>query len=79
MSAAATASDRRALPPTPVAGLTRARLLGTLAGLIITGAAVILIPLGLVTAFRARRLYSAVARGAARAILLPLRSAGARR
>jgi 1-acyl-sn-glycerol-3-phosphate acyltransferase len=45
------------------------RVLGTLAGLIITGAAVILIPLGLVTGFRARRLYSTVARRAARAIL----------
>ncbi len=70
MSAEATASDRRASASERRAtGATRARVLGTLAGLIITGAAVILIPLGLVTGFRARRLYSTVARGAARAIL----------
>jgi 1-acyl-sn-glycerol-3-phosphate acyltransferase len=70
MSIAAVPSDTR--PPaaqTRPAGVTRARLLGTAAGLIITGTAVLLIPLGLITAFRARRLYSAVARGAARAVL----------
>jgi 1-acyl-sn-glycerol-3-phosphate acyltransferase len=71
MNAAATASDTRASAAQGrAAGLTRGRVLGTLAGLVITGTAVLLIPLGLVTGFRARRLYSAVARRAALAILI---------
>jgi 1-acyl-sn-glycerol-3-phosphate acyltransferase len=70
MSAAATASDRHAAAaPDRATNATRAWALGTLAGLIITGTAVLLIPLGLVTGFSARRLYSAVARRAARAVL----------
>lgn len=69
-TAAATSGTRAQAEPRRSAGLARARLLGTLAGLIITGTAVLLIPLGLVTGFRARRLYSAVARRAAQAVLL---------
>jgi 1-acyl-sn-glycerol-3-phosphate acyltransferase len=50
-------------------GLARARLLGTTAGLIIVAAAAVLVPIGVMTAFRARRIYARVARGAALAIL----------
>lgn len=69
MNAAATTSGARASGTRAATGVTRARVLGTLAGLIITGTAVLLIPIGLITGFRARRLYSGVARHAARAIL----------
>jgi 1-acyl-sn-glycerol-3-phosphate acyltransferase len=48
---------------------TRARILAVLAGLTISGAALLLVLLGLVTGFRARRLYSAVARRAAIGVL----------
>jgi 1-acyl-sn-glycerol-3-phosphate acyltransferase len=50
-------------------GLNRARVLGTLAGLVIVTAAIALVPIGIVTAFRARRIYARVARRAALAIL----------
>jgi 1-acyl-sn-glycerol-3-phosphate acyltransferase len=50
-------------------GLARARLLGTTAGLIIVAAAAVLVPIGVMTAFRARRIYARVARCAALAIL----------
>jgi 1-acyl-sn-glycerol-3-phosphate acyltransferase len=49
--------------------LSRARVLGTAACLIIVAAAAVLVPIGLATAFRARRLYARVARRAALAIL----------
>jgi 1-acyl-sn-glycerol-3-phosphate acyltransferase len=69
-TAAATSGTREQAELRPPAGLARARLLGTVAGLIITATAILLIPLGLVTAFQARRLYSAVARRAAQAVLI---------
>jgi 1-acyl-sn-glycerol-3-phosphate acyltransferase len=50
-------------------GLTRPRVLGVIAGLMVTATAIVLLPIGVVTAFRARRLYAAVACRASRAIL----------
>jgi 1-acyl-sn-glycerol-3-phosphate acyltransferase len=55
--------------------LTRARVLGTTAALFITLVAILMLPVGLVTAFRTRRLYALVMRGAA---LLVLRLYGIR-
>jgi 1-acyl-sn-glycerol-3-phosphate acyltransferase len=68
MSTAASAG--RAIGETSPGGrLTRARVLGTLAAALVTATAMILIPIGVVTGFRARRLYSRIARHTARAIL----------
>jgi len=68
MSTAASAG--RAIGETsPAVRLTRARVLGTLAGLLVTATAMVLVPIGVVTGFRARRLYSRIARQTARAIL----------
>jgi 1-acyl-sn-glycerol-3-phosphate acyltransferase len=53
----------------PMRGLTRVRVLGAIAGLIICATALVLAPLGLITAFRARRIYARVAQGAAILIL----------
>jgi 1-acyl-sn-glycerol-3-phosphate acyltransferase len=50
-------------------GVLRERLLGATAGVIISATALALLPIGLATAFRTRRLYSAVARLAAVAVL----------
>jgi 1-acyl-sn-glycerol-3-phosphate acyltransferase len=50
-------------------GLARARLLGTAACLVIGAAAAVLVPIGVMTAFRARLIYARVARRAAMAIL----------
>lgn len=50
-------------------GLTRARMLATIGGSIIVAAAFALVPLALMTGFRARTLYARVARHAALAIL----------
>jgi 1-acyl-sn-glycerol-3-phosphate acyltransferase len=47
----------------------RSLLLGTIAALIVSITALVLIPIGVATAFRARRLYSRVSRVAALAIL----------
>ena len=49
--------------------LSRPRVLGTIAGLAMTGVACVLVPIGIVTAFRARRLYAAIARLTAGAVL----------
>jgi 1-acyl-sn-glycerol-3-phosphate acyltransferase len=53
----------------PAPALVRARVLGTLAVLIIVCTAIVLLPIGLVTGFRSRVLYSAIAQRAALAIL----------
>ena len=47
----------------------RARSLAVCAGLLMCAAAALMVPLGIVTAFRARRLYAACATGLSRAIL----------
>jgi 1-acyl-sn-glycerol-3-phosphate acyltransferase len=47
----------------------RARMLAICAALLMCAGAVLMVPLGLVTAFRARRLYAACATGISRAIL----------
>jgi 1-acyl-sn-glycerol-3-phosphate acyltransferase len=44
------------------AATVRVVALGTLAGLMLTATAVVMVPIGVVTLFRARRLYSAIAR-----------------
>jgi 1-acyl-sn-glycerol-3-phosphate acyltransferase len=49
--------------------MTRARVLGTIAGIFITLVAIAMLPVGLVTMFRARRLYALVVRGTAIAVL----------
>ena len=67
MSATVAAPDARAA--SPWLGLSRARVLGTVAGLIVMATAAALVPIGLATAFRARQLYARVARRAALAIL----------
>ena len=64
-SAVATAANSRR----PIAGLTRVRVLGALACLIITATALVLLPIGLITLFRARRIYARVAQLAATLIL----------
>jgi 1-acyl-sn-glycerol-3-phosphate acyltransferase len=53
----------------PRRGFTRVRVLGVLACLIIVFTAGVLLPIGLVTAFRARHIYARVAQGAAILIL----------
>ena len=55
--------------------LTRARVLGATAASIVTLVAIVMLPIGAVTAFRARRLYAVAVRGAA---LLVLRLYGLR-
>ncbi len=47
----------------------RARALAVCAGLMMCAGAALMLPLGLVTAFRARRLYAACATGISRAVL----------
>ena len=47
----------------------RARALAVCAGLLMCGGAALMVPLGILTAFRARRLYSACATGLSRGIL----------
>jgi 1-acyl-sn-glycerol-3-phosphate acyltransferase len=47
----------------------RARALAVCAGLMISAGAAFMVPLGIVTAFRARRLYAACATGISRAVL----------
>jgi 1-acyl-sn-glycerol-3-phosphate acyltransferase len=49
--------------------LSRPRVLGTIAGLTMTAIACLLVPIGISTAFRARRLYAVIARMTAGAIL----------
>ena len=50
--------------------LSRPRVLGAIAALTVTAVACLLVPIGIATAFRARRLYSAIARLTAEAVLL---------
>ena len=71
MSAAAAApSSSTTAPAAPARWLNRPRVLGTIAGLTVTAiVAFLLVPIGVVTAFRARRLYSAIARMTAGVIL----------
>jgi 1-acyl-sn-glycerol-3-phosphate acyltransferase len=58
-----------AVPAAPARWLNRPRVLGTIAGLTMTAMTCMLVPIGVVTAFRARRLYSALARLTAGAVL----------
>lgn len=70
MRAAATATaESGAAPRAPARWLSRPRVLATIAGLAMTAVACALVPIGIVTAFRARRLYSAIARVTAGAVL----------
>lgn len=69
MSAAATPPAVAVGGARPTAAAWRPRVLGAAAILIISATALVLLPIGLVTAFRARRLYSKIAAAAARAIL----------
>lgn len=70
---AATAADETAntaaVARRPIFGLTRVRVLGVIACLIIVATAVVLLPIGLITAFRARRIYARIAQGASILIL----------
>lgn len=66
-AAAPPASDRA--PIATARWLSRPRVLGTIAGLTMTAVACLLAPLGIVTAFRARRLYAGIARVTAGAVL----------
>jgi 1-acyl-sn-glycerol-3-phosphate acyltransferase len=64
-----TASSASRPAPRLTRWLDRPHVLGVVAGLIISCAACVLVVLGLVTAFRARRLYAAVARTTSLAVL----------
>ena len=77
-TAAATSGTREQAEPRPSVAW-RARACSARRGPHRHRHGVLLIPLGVVTAFRARRLYSAVARRAARGSPRPLRHPGARR
>ena len=64
-----TAVAPRSASPPAVRWLSRARVLGTIAGLTVVFVACALIPIGALTLFRARRLYAAIVRVMALAIL----------
>ena len=64
-----TAVAPRSTSPPTVRWLSRARVLGTIAGLTVVFVACALIPIGALTLFRARRLYAAIVRVMALAIL----------
>ncbi len=53
----------------PLVGRKRVRFMATSAALLVTALACVLVPLGLLTAFRARRLYALVATWGARGVL----------
>jgi 1-acyl-sn-glycerol-3-phosphate acyltransferase len=64
-----TAVATRGANPPAVRWLSRARVLGTIAGLTVVFVACALIPIGALTLFKARRLYAAIVRVMALAIL----------
>lgn len=61
MSNVASARTEQRVAASAPALIARARVLGVAAALVVTATAMVLIPIGLVTLFRARRLYSSIA------------------